>query len=160
MSSDQAASLRAWALEKARESQEPQTPPSPAPGQQQRLVIAGLPGLGLKQSDLVFERLQRWADRGFRWVGDPRQWELIALGEDAVSSAGLARECKRWALWVDTDIRAFDKAYQSLKLMQSLGPPARVLALHEPGLPRKGLLDNLVSTAVIYCGIDLVVLAS
>ena len=156
MSADQAASLRAWALEKARGAQEPES----VPGTGHRLVVAGLPGLGLQQADLVTERLQRWADSGFKWVGDPKEWQLIALGEDAVSSVSLARECKRWALWVDTDIRAFDKGYQALKLMQTLGAPKRVLALHEPGMPRKGLLDNLVSTAAVYCDIDLVVLAS
>ena len=156
MSLDQAASLRAWALDKARGAQEPES--TPASGH--RLVVAGLPGLGLQQADLVTERLQRWADRGFKWVGDPTQWQLIALAEDAVSSVSLARECKRWALWVDTDIRAFDKGYQALKLMQALGAPKKVLALHEPDLPRKGLLDNLVSTAAVYCDIDLVVLAS
>ena len=156
MSLDQAASLRAWALDKARGTKEPE----PVAASGHRLVVAGLPGVGLQQSGLVTERLQRWADQGFTWVGDPSQWQLIALGEDAVSSVSLARECKRWALWVDTDIRAFDKGYQALKLMQTLAPPKRVLALHEPGMPRKGLLDNLVSTAAVYCDIDLVVLAN
>lgn len=154
MSRDQAASLRAWALDKARSSQ------VDAPSAGPPLVIAGLPGFGLQQADLVIERMQRWSDRGFRWVGDPCEWQLIALGEDAAASAGFADACKRWALWIDTDIRAFEKGYQGLKLMRSLGAPTQILALHEPGLPRKGLLDNLRNTAAIYCGIDLVVLAS
>lgn len=158
MSRDQAASLRAWALDKAKGGQASATGARPQAGQRE-LVIAGLPGLGLQYGDLVTERLQRWADRGFQWVGDPGQWRFIALAEDAVSTVSLARQCKHWALWVETDIRAFEKGYQGLKLMQDLGAPKRVLALHEPGLPRKGLLDNLANTAAAYCGIDLVVLA-
>jgi hypothetical protein len=108
----------------------------------------------------VIDRMQRWADRGFCWVGEPRQWQLVSLEKEAGSRSDIARTCKRWALWIDTDIHAFEKGYHGLKLMRSLGAPSRVLALHEPGLPRKGLLDNLRTTAAVYCGIDLVVLAS
>ena len=154
MSRDQAASLRAWALDRVRDSENDALPTGPL------LVIAGLPGFGRQQADCVIDRMQRWADRGFCWVGDPFQWQLVWLEKEAAATSGVAKTSKRWALWIDTDIHAFEKGYHGLKLMQSRGAPSRVLALHEPGLPRKGLLDNLRNTAAVYCGIDLAVLAS
>ncbi len=157
MSLDQAASLRAWALEKARDAQHAAQGVALAPGVHD-IVVAGLPVDGDEAVRLVRARLERWADLGFRWAGDPEQWRVNALDGSGDLPERAARS-RRWALWVDTDIRAFRKGYEALGELREHGAPSRVLALHEPGLSRKGLLDNLSRLAAAYFDIELVVLS-
>lgn len=155
---DQAASLRAWALEKTQAAQSTRESAVAHPGTRE-LVVTGLAAASPAQLDLVYGRLEAWQSRGYSWVGQPHDWVLIPLALNATAIDRAQCGCKHWALWIDNDIRAFDKGYRGLKLVSSLGGPSQLLALHEPGMRRKGLLDNLANIAAAYFGIQLVVLA-
>jgi len=156
---DQAASLRAWALEKARNAQQ-EGEPRAAESDNRKLVVAGLETASPGETDRVHGRLQAWEAQGAAWVGQSRDWLVIPLGLSATSIDRAQCGGRHWALWIDNDIRAFDKGYRGLKLINSLGGPRQILALHEPGIRRKGLLDNLITVATAYFGIQLVALAN
>ena len=49
--------------------------------------------------------------------------------------------------------------YRVLRQLREHGGPRRLLALHEPHLPRRGLLDNLGNASARYLDIELLLLA-
>ncbi|XKH60328.1 hypothetical protein LG290_00655 [Halomonas sediminis] len=162
---DQAAGLRKWAnlQRQQKDSNEEAASDAPAPPAQPKvrlpLVVVGLPGTTAAQAHKVKERLSQWAALGRKWAGDPEQWEIHVVAADAPEVATLTRQYRRWALWVESDAEAFVQAFRILRLLHDAGGPRRLLALHEPGLSRRGLLDNLHEAAHYYLGTDLLVLA-
>lgn len=163
---DQAAGLRAWAASTGRPAPEPtadapaatsrgEVPDTPAA----TLVVVGLPGTAPSQAERVTELLEHWAGRGRRWVGDPQRWQVVPLAASSPHLALLAEQQPRWALWVGTDGEAFRRAFAVLGRLAQGGGPRRLLAVHPPGMPRQGLLDNLRQAARHYFGIDLLVMA-
>ncbi|CAM3984806.1 hypothetical protein VRRI112168_09030 [Vreelandella rituensis] len=137
---------------------EPEVPPAP-PKVRIPLVVVGLPGTTAAQAHKVKERLRHWAALGREWAGDPEQWDIHVVAADAAEVATLARQYRRWALWVESDAEAFVQAFRTLRLLHDAGGPRRLLALHEPGLSRRGLLDNLHEAAQYYLGTELLILA-
>lgn len=123
------------------------------------LVVVGLPHTGAAQVDKVRGRLGQWSALGRQWAGDPQDWELQIVMADSPSLATLAQHHARWALWVSSDAEAFATMYRVLRQLRENGGPKRLLALHEPHLPRQGLLDNLRDAASHYLDIELLLLA-
>ncbi|WNL42164.1 hypothetical protein RN347_16305 [Halomonas sp. PAMB 3264] len=115
-------------------------------------------GLGSKQREPVIARLDEWSRLGRRWAATPESWEVVPVDADAPLQALCARY-SRWALWVRSDAEAFAAMYRTLRLVSEHQGPKRLLALHEPGLPRAGLLENLRAAAAAYLGIELLLLA-
>lgn len=131
------------------------TPPRP----QTPLVVVGLPHTGAAQEDKVRGRLGQWSALGRQWAGDPQDWKIQVVMADTLSLATLAKEHARWALWVSSDADAFATMYRVLRQVKENGGPKRLLALHEPHLPRQGLLENLRDAAGHYLDIELLLLA-
>ncbi|WP_346797088.1 hypothetical protein R5M92_00635 [Halomonas sp. Bachu 37] len=123
------------------------------------LVVVGLAQASPAQVAKVRARLGQWSAEGRRWAGAPEDWQIQLVPPGATNLTGLVREQSRWALWVDSDAEAFMRGFRALHAMHQAGGPSRLLALHEPGLPRRGLLDNLQVAANYYLGIELLVLA-
>ena len=123
------------------------------------LMVVGLPGRGPRQAERVKARLEQWAALGRRWAGTPDAWDVRLVMPDDPALPRLAREHARWALWVDSSADAFSDTYRTLCQLARGGGPRRLLALHEPHLPRAGLLDNLHDAAHAYVGIELLILA-
>lgn len=123
------------------------------------LVVVGLPGSGVSNVNKVKRRLEQWSDLGRRWAGDPNDWEIRIVMADAANLTTLRDECSRWALWINSDADAFASMYRTLCQLSENGGPSRLLALHEPHLPRQGLLDNLREAAECYLKMELLVLA-
>ncbi|WP_252105818.1 MULTISPECIES: hypothetical protein [unclassified Halomonas] len=115
-------------------------------------------GLGSKQREPVIARLDEWARLGRRWAATSESWEVVPVDADAPLQALCARY-SRWALWVRSDAEAFAAMYRTLRLVSEHQGPKRLLALHEPNLPRAGLLENLHAAAATYLGIELLLLA-
>ncbi|MFP4138193.1 MAG: hypothetical protein ACLFSR_07530 [Halomonas sp.] len=107
----------------------------------------------------VRQLLQHWHEAGYRWVGEPGAWQLVPVSAQSSHLAALASQQPRWALWVDRDADAFRRGLATLTRLHQNGGPRRLLAVHHPGLPRRGLLDNLHQAAASRLGIDLLVLA-
>ncbi len=174
---DQAAGLRRWAsLQRhqqapddehaAAESPAPavtaseiSAAPVPPPRVKTVLMVVGLPGGGPRQAERVRERLAQWAALGRRWAGTPDDWDVRLVRPDDPALPRLAREHARWALWVDSSADAFTDTYRTLCQLTRGGGPRQLLALHEPHLPRAGLLDNLHDAAHAYVGVNLLILA-
>lgn len=116
-------------------------------------------GLGGDRSGRAGEVLEAWARAGSRWVGDPARWRVVAVDAASPHLAPLCAQQSRWALWVDADVDAFRRAYRVLLQLAAAGGPRRLLALHPPGWPRRGLLANLEQVAASFLGVELVVLA-
>ncbi|MCK2087659.1 hypothetical protein MXC99_05660 [Thauera aromatica] len=116
-------------------------------------------GLGSDRSGRVGEVLEAWARAGSRWVGDPARWRIVAVDAASPHLAPLCAQQSRWALWVDADVDAFRRAYRVLLQLAAADGPRRLLALHPPGWPRRGLLANLEQVAASFLGVELVVLA-
>lgn len=131
------------------------TPPRP----QKPLVVVGLPNTGAEQVDKVRGRLGQWSALGRQWAGDPQDWKIQVVMADTPSLATLAKAHARWALWVSSDADAFASMYRVLRQVREHGGPRRLLALHEPHLPRQGLLENLRDAAAHYLDIELLLLA-
>ncbi|HEX5678529.1 MAG TPA: hypothetical protein VFX91_11200 [Alcanivorax sp.] len=129
------------------------------PAQGPTLMVVGLPA-GASGTQPVTERLTDWARHGRRWVGDPNAWRIVTLDPASPHLPLLASQQRRWALWVDSDTDAFRRAYHTLKILRRQAGPGRLLALHAPGLPRAGLLNNLQHGARRFLDIELVVLSS
>lgn len=183
MAGDQAAGLRAWAASLERPAAEAGSDPasepapavtsgtaasrreaagvetSPAEAPPTTLVVVGLPSTAPEQAERVTALLDHWAERGRRWVGDPRRWKVVPVAISSPHLAVLAQEQPRWALWVGADGEAFRRALGVLGRLAEGGGPRRLIAVHPPGMPRRGLLDNLRQAAGHYFGIDLLVLA-
>jgi hypothetical protein len=161
---DQAAGLRQWAsLQRQQQSEGDEhaaVMPAPTPPRAKSvLMVVGLPGRGPRQAERVKARLAQWAALGRRWAGTPDDWEVRLVMPDDPALAQLAHEHARWALWVESSADAFTDTYRLLGQLARGGGPRRLLALHEPHLPRAGLLDNLHDAAHAYIGIDLLILA-
>ncbi len=179
MADDQAAGLRAWAASLGRPEPAADSLPEPTPsvtsgaGASQAetswaevaeaptttLMVVGLPGTAPAQAERVTELLEHWAGQGRRWVGDPRRWKVVPLPTSSPHLAVLAQQQPRWALWVGADGEAFRRALAVLGRLSEGGGPRRLIAVHPPGMPRRGLLDNLRQAARHYFGIDLLVMA-
>ncbi|MEA2119505.1 hypothetical protein [Halovibrio sp. HP20-50] len=129
------------------------------PGPKIPLVVVGLSGSGAAQVSKVRARLGQWSVLGRSWAGDPDDWDIHIVKAEAANLAQLRDEYSRWALWIDSDADAFAAMYRTLRLLREHGGPDRVLALHEPHLPRQGLLDNLREAADYYLSMKLLVLA-
>ncbi|MFG6665526.1 hypothetical protein ACGK9R_00255 [Halomonas sp. HNIBRBA4712] len=153
---DQAAGLRQWASLRAgaaEKNAEVQKAEAPAPRRPLAVV-----GLASTSPEPVKARLCEWAALGRRWAATPESWDIVAVDATAPLDALTARYA-RWALWVQSDADAFAPMYRTLRLLHDNGGPHRLLALHEPGLPRRGLLENLQKTAANYLNIELLILA-
>lgn len=183
-SQDQAAGLRKWADLQRQQQQadtltdvaaaehvsEPapplSTPTAPAapdipvaPRPRLPLVVVGLSGSRAQQVSKVKARLGQWASLGRHWAGDPDDWDIHVVMAEAPDLAKFRDEYSRWALWVNSDAGAFADMYRTLRILHEQGGPRRLLALHEPHLPRQGLLDNLREAADYYLKMELLVLA-
>ncbi|WP_404376510.1 hypothetical protein [Vreelandella aquamarina] len=130
-------------------------PPKP----KRPLVVVGLPYKGAAQVDKVRGRLGQWSALGRQWAGDPQDWDIHIAMPDSDSLADLAERYTRWALWVNSDADAFATMYRALRQLREHGGPQHLLALHEPHLPRQGLLNNLRDAAAHYLDIELLLLA-
>lgn len=155
-SRDQAAGLRRW-LEQSQDGEPGGCASSPAT-MPVRLYVVGLSGPRQWQTRWVQQRLADWHAAGSRWVGDPTRWEPIPVAADSQELSDLARQEKRWALWVPAHLDAFREGYRVLNQLAVSGGPRQLLALHPPGWSRKGLLANLEQAAASK-GLRLVILA-
>lgn len=164
---DQASGLRQWAeqqrmqhaTDEAAAPAEVLTAYRPAPKVPARpLAIVGLTRYGHDES-YVKGRLSQWAALGRRWAGDPDDWLIKLIDPERDALATLTSRYQHWALWVESDADAFRHMYRVLRQVSENGGPKRLLALHEPNLPRKGLLDNLRNAAANYLDIELLLLA-
>ena len=183
-SQDQAAGLRKWAnLQRQQQEAETVTEvaaadhiPAPAsplsmtttpempalrepPKPSIPLVVVGLSGSRSQQISKVKARLAQWSTLGRSWAGDPDDWDIHVVMAAAPDIAKLRDEYSRWALWVNSDASAFAEMFRTLRVLHEQGGPRRLLALHEPHLPRQGLLDNLREAADYYLKMELLVLA-
>lgn len=123
------------------------------------LMVVGLPGSGAAQVNKVKARLGQWSTLGRSWAGDPDDWDIHIAMVETSDLAQLCQQYSRWALWVSSDAEAFATMYRTLRQLNERGGPRRILALHEPHLPRQGLLDNLRGAAEYYLNMELLVLA-
>lgn len=144
---DQAAGLRARAAAETR--------PRPSQAVATPLMVVGPE----RCIDTVRTLLAHWQASGYRWVGDPENWRLVAISADSPHLETLVTEQPRWALWVDRDAEAFRRGLSSLGRLVRHGGPRRLIAVHHPDLPRRGLLDNLRQVAAGRLDIDLLVFA-
>lgn len=138
-------------------AEEPATVAPPKP--KTPLVVVGLRGSGAPNVNKVKARLEQWSALGRSWAGEPDEWEIRIVMADASNLAQLRGECSRWALWINSDADAFAAMYRTLRQVSEGGGANRLLALHEPHLPRQGLLDNLREAAEYYLKMELLVLA-
>nr|WP_284046929.1 hypothetical protein [Halomonas llamarensis] len=136
---------------------EPETVAPPKP--KTVLMVVGLPSTSTLQANRVKARLGQWSALGRQWAGDPDDWDVRVIMPDDPALHHLAREHSRWALWVSSHADAFAETYRTLRQLRNAGGPRRLLALHEPHLPRAGLLDNLHAAAQTYLGVELLILA-
>lgn len=143
------------AVEVEAEAPEVTAPPKP----KIPLIVVGLPGSGASQINKVKARLGQWSTLGRSWAGDPEDWDVRVVAADTADLAQLHAQYSRWALWINSDADAFAAMYSTLRQLQERGGPRRLLALHEPHLPRQGLLDNLRGAAEYYLNMELLVLA-
>ncbi|MGO2989888.1 MAG: hypothetical protein ACTIDY_00260 [Halomonadaceae bacterium] len=134
-------------------------PEGPLVRPKKTLFIVGLPGRGAPSANQVKSRLAQWAALGRHWAGDPDDWAICVVKADASELAQLSAKHARWALWVNSEADAFAQMYRALRLARENGGPRRLLALHEPYLPRQGLLSNLREAAAHYLATDLLLLA-
>lgn len=181
---DQAAGLRKWADLQRQQRQEPsedsaieeakeeapavEAMPAAAladpatvkpPVSQTPLIVVGLPNRGEQQVANVKGRLAQWSVLGRRWAGDPDDWDIHIVNVETTNLAPLKQRYARWALWVNSDAEAFGQMYRTLRHVRDNGGPRQLLALHEPHLSRRGLLDNLRGAAADYLQIELLLLA-
>lgn len=154
---DQAAGLRQWVLcQNAGE----EVPHGSEQGRVERiLMVVGLPADSGRLAR-VSECLAQWAASGSRWVGDPGSWRVVSVDLTSPYLPALATQQSRWALWIDTGSDGFRHGYRVLRQLNEREGPRRLLALHPPGLSRRGLLNNLQQAAAAHFGIELVVLAA
>ena len=141
---DQASGLRQW-VDKAPETC--------------TLVVVGLPGTSTRDSQRVLDLLTHWAAQGQRWVGSAERWRIAPVQINSPHLRMLIDQQPRWALWVGSDLDAFRRAFRILIQLKHLGGPRRLLAVHAPDMPRRGLLSNLQQAAVNYLGMELLVMA-
>lgn len=172
--SDQAAGLRRWAEQQGLASPAEMPPPAapevvveasvePSPSHaaqpRQTLMVVGLPDASAQQSARAWQTLQRWHANGHRWLGDPQLWRIVALDVDSPHFGVLAAQQSRWALWVDSDLDSFRRAYLTLRRLAEADGPQRLLVLHPGIASHRGLLGNLQQAAAGFLGIELLLLA-
>ncbi|MBR2513332.1 MAG: hypothetical protein IKE45_04785 [Halomonas sp.] len=131
-----------------------EAPPTP----KQPLVVVGL-STHQHQVNKVRSRLSQWSALGRRWAGDPDGWDIHLVDPATANLPLLVARYPRWALWVSSDADAFMPMYRVLRQVHDNKGPKRLLALHEPHLPRQGLLDNLREAAAGYLDTELLLLA-
>ena len=141
---DQASGLRHW----VDKSSEPCT-----------LVVVGLPGTSTHDSQRVLDLLAHWAAQGQRWVGSAEQWRIAPVRINSPHLRMLIDHQSRWALWVGSDLDAFRRAFRLLMQLRHQGGPQRLLTVHAPDMPRRGLLNNLQQAAASYLSTELLVMA-
>ncbi|MCC5901301.1 MAG: hypothetical protein JJT87_05170 [Halomonas sp.] len=124
----------------------------------QSLVVVGLPAHQHQVSN-VTGRLSQWSALGRQWAGEPDGWDIHLVDPATANLPSLVSRYPRWALWVSSDADAFMYMYRVLRQVHDNNGPKRLLALHEPHLPRQGLLDNLREAAAAYLDTDLLLLA-
>ena len=122
-------------------------------------MVVGLPGTGSTQVNRVRERLEQWSSLGRQWAGKPENRDIHIVMPDDPALHQFAREHSRWALWIHSHADSFAGTFRTLHQLQEAGGPRRLLALHEPHLPRAGLLSNLQAAARTYLEIELLILA-
>ncbi|MBR9902628.1 MAG: hypothetical protein GYB15_01540 [Gammaproteobacteria bacterium] len=137
--------------------EEPRTVAPPRP--KIPLIVVGLPGRGVVQVSKVKARLGQWSTLGRNWAGEPDDWDIRIVMAETSELAQLSDQYSRWALWISSDADAFATMFRTLRQLHEGGGPRRLLALHEPHLPRQGLLDNLREAADYYLNMELLVLA-
>lgn len=137
----------------------PELPERPLIKPKKTLFIVGLPGHGVSSINQVKRRLAQWAELGRHWAGDPDDWAIHVVKADASELSQLSAKNTRWALWVNSEADAFAQMYRVLRQARENGGPRQLLALHEPHLPRQGLLSNLREAAAHYLATDLLLLA-
>lgn len=98
--------------------------------------------------------LARWHRQGHRWVGDPGRWHIEAVDNYHRAPHDLP---ERWAVWIDPDLDAFSRTFNTLSRLREHGGPAHVLAMHT-GFSRQGLLNNLREAAQRYLGMRLLLI--
>lgn len=123
------------------------------------LMVVGLHAGGAQQVNKVKARLEQWSTLGRSWAGAPDDWDIRIVMAEASDIAQLRGQYSRWALWINSDADGFAAMYRTLRQLHERGGPRRLLALHEPHLPRQGLLDNLRGAAEYYLNMELLVLA-
>lgn len=123
------------------------------------LIVVGLPSSGAPQVSKVKARLGQWSTLGRSWAGDPDDWDIRIVMTETSDFAQLRDQYSRWALWISSDADTFAAMFRTLRQLHERGGPRRLLALHEPHLPRQGLLDNLREAADYYLNMELLVLA-
>ena len=160
---DQAAGLRRWAeqfaaVQPAAEVEVVEAVPAPAEPPVTLLVV-GVPGAAAARPRRVQGVLARWAANGHRWVGAPTRWKVVPLDPDSPHLDVLASQQSRWALWVDSDLDSFRRAYLTLRRLAEADGPQRLLVLHPGIASHRGLLGNLQQAAAGFLGIELLLLA-
>ncbi|NOG32342.1 hypothetical protein HLB35_12320 [Halomonas sp. TBZ9] len=138
---------------------EPKPEPNPEPALKKRLMVVGLPSIANSQVDRVRGRLEQWSALGRHWAGKPENWDIHVVMADDPALHDYARRYSRWALWVNSHADSFVDTFRTLRQLRESGGPQRLLALHEPNLPRAGLLNNLQAAAQAYLDIELLILA-
>jgi len=137
------------------EAPAPLAPPRP----KMPLIVVGLPGSGAAQVNKVNARLEQWSALGRRWAGEPDDWDIRIVKAESSDLSQLREQYSRWALWISSDADTFAAMFRTLRQVHERGGPRRLLALHEPHLPRQGLLNNLRQAADYYLNMELLVLA-
>lgn len=155
---DQAAGLRQWAGTHHASSPRDNSHRDAVPTCK-TLMVVGLPGVSPFQAQRVRDLLEYWDAQGRRWVGPSAQWQVVPVEVTSPHLPLLFTQQSRWALWVDSDSNAFRRAFGVLTRLHDQQLPHRLLAVHAPQMPRKGLLDNLQQAAWSCLGIDLLVMA-
>lgn len=64
---------------------------------------------------------------------------------------------ERWGVWVDSDLGAFRRTFDTLSQLREQNGPRQVLALHS-GFSQHGLLNNLREAAQRYLGTRLLLI--
>lgn len=148
---DQAAGLRQWAQERDDGSALQSDP--------EDVVVIGLPKLGPSQLERVEAVFGRWQQAGKRWVGEPSRWHIIPVATDYPQLEVVLAKHSRVALWIDSDLDSFYRAYQALRSLSEAGMQnQRVLAMHPPMISQRGLLSNVQYIAKSYFAIDLLII--
>lgn len=149
MAGDQAAGLKRWSATRSSRGDARVYP--------ETLFVLGHPD-GSASEWCVRSLLEYWAHEGRAWVGNPASWQIIFVAASTPSLSLVARHARRWGLWVHKDRQGFRRAYHALRALAQAGGPRRVLAMHEPRMTTRGLLNNLRQAAKEYLDVELVVL--
>lgn len=132
---DQAAGLRHWASQR------------PLPVVDRTLMLFGAAQAAIQ----AHNTLERWHRQGHRWVGDPARWRVQAVDN-------YHRDLpERWGVWVDSDLGAFRRTFDTLSQLREQNGPRQVLALHS-GFSQHDLLNNLREAAQRYLGTRLLLI--